>query len=215
MPIRDYYLVLGVPRDEGNTGIRAAFRDLAKRHHPDHAGPEGATRFREVAEAYHVLGDVRARRDYDDELQRSEGRVAGAPFVDEPLDVFGPPGEACFEALLARFLSNFTTRGHPKAERAEPLVCHVLLSQQEARSGGVLPIAIPVLERCASCGGSGHVWPFPCIDCNASGSVRRRATIDVSIPPGVIPGTRFTAALDPIGIANVFLEVVVRTAVRR
>jgi molecular chaperone DnaJ len=211
---RDYYLVLGVSRDETDAGIRAAFRDLAKRHHPDRAGPEGAVRFREVADAYRVLGDGAARRAYDEALRRS-GRVrrsAPMPFVDEALDVFGEPGHPFAEALLARFLGNFSTRGHPKAERAEPLVCHVLLSQDEARAGGVLPIRVPVLERCASCGGSGHIWPFPCIDCNASGTIQRNALVEVHIPPEVASGTRFHASLDRVGIRNLFLEVIVRVA---
>jgi DnaJ-class molecular chaperone len=172
-----------------------------------------------VAEAYRVLGDARARRDYDARLRRSEPvgarpRVA-PPFSDEPLDVFGAGGADAAEALLARFLRNFTGRGRPKSEHAEPLVCHVLLSPEEARTGGVLPIAIPILERCANCGGSGHIWPFPCIDCNATGSVRGVARAEVHIPPGVTTGTRFAASLERIGIANLFLEVAVRVADRR
>jgi molecular chaperone DnaJ len=227
VPIRDHYTVLGVPRDENPAGIRAAFRDLAKRHHPDRAGPEGTLRFREIADAYRVLGDARARRAYDENVRRSEAiarlaksqrrarRPAPDSFVDESLDVFGEPGQPSAEALLARFLSNFTTRGHPKAERAEPLVCHVLLSQDEARAGGLLPIRIPILARCASCGGSGHVWPFPCIDCGASGMVQRSADVGVRIPSGVISGSRFTAALERVGVANLYLEVLVEVASRR
>jgi len=51
MATRNYYLVLGVPRGESNAGIRAAFRDLVKHHHPDQSGVEDAKRFREVVEA--------------------------------------------------------------------------------------------------------------------------------------------------------------------
>ncbi len=222
MPDRDYYIVLGISRDENAVGIRAAFRDLAKRHHPDRAGPEGASRFREVAEAYRVLGDSTARRHYDEQLRRSQGSAyaiprppraaAPEPFVDEPLDVFGDPPPPFAEALLARFLGNFRTSGHPKAERAEPLVCHVLLSGEEARTGGMLPIRIPVLARCRWCRGTGHVWPFPCIACNASGTVQRRATVELRIPAGVTSGSRFTAGLERLGIANLYLEVLVRVA---
>lgn len=228
MSARDHYFVLGVSRDESAAGIRAAFRDLVKRHHPDRAGPAGTVRFLEIADAYRVLGDAAARRAYDASLRRRESgglsvpvhrrrghRSAPDPFTDEPLDVFGEPGQTFAEALLARFLGNFSTRGHAKAERAEPLVCHVLLSQDEARSGGVLPIRVPVLERCALCGGSGHVWPFPCIDCNASGTIQRDALVEVRIPSGVASEARFTAPLDRVGIRNLFLEVVVRVAPQR
>src|SRR5262249_44980799 len=60
----DYYLVLGVSRDETSRGIRDAYRQLAKRHHPDLAGPEQAEAFRELVEAYEVLSDAEKRRRY-------------------------------------------------------------------------------------------------------------------------------------------------------
>jgi molecular chaperone DnaJ len=56
MMMKNYYLVLGVPRDEQDPrGIRDAYRQLAKEYHPDRAGPEGATALRDVVEAYEVL----------------------------------------------------------------------------------------------------------------------------------------------------------------
>jgi hypothetical protein len=42
---KDYYIILGIPRDESAAGIHSAYRDLAKRHHPDVAGPSSAGRF--------------------------------------------------------------------------------------------------------------------------------------------------------------------------
>ena len=227
MATRNYYVVLGVPRGESKAGIRAAFRDLVKRHHPDRAGVEDAKRFREVVEAYRTLADPEIRKAYDEELSRREeggpvrirrGRpVAGGwaepePLVSEPLDVFGAPEEVrpSFEALFERMLRNFTGRGVPKAERAESLTCQVLLTPEEAARGGVLPIRFPVFEPCASCGGSGHTMLFPCLDCGASGIVEMPATVRVRIPPGVAPGSRFTAPLARIGIRNLVLEVLVR-----
>ena len=56
MMMKNYYLILGVPRDEQDPrGIRDAYRQLAKQYHPERAGPEGATAFRDVVEAYEVL----------------------------------------------------------------------------------------------------------------------------------------------------------------
>jgi curved DNA-binding protein CbpA len=62
MAPRNYYVVLGVASDETEHGVRTAFRDLAKRYHPDRIGPRGAAPFREIAEAYEVLGDPERRR---------------------------------------------------------------------------------------------------------------------------------------------------------
>jgi molecular chaperone DnaJ len=72
MEERDHYVVLGVARDASPQAIRSAFRALAKSHHPDRAGPESATRFARIYEAYATLSDAAARRAYDAELARRE-----------------------------------------------------------------------------------------------------------------------------------------------
>jgi DnaJ-class molecular chaperone len=227
METRNHYAVLGVPRTESTAGIRAAFRDLVKRHHPDRAGGEDANRFRDLVGAYRVLADPESRRAYDEDLRRQEqgdpvrirrGRAAGGgwvepePLVPEPLDVFGAPGEIrpSYDALFERMLRNFTGRGVPKAERPEPITCQVLLTPEEAVRGGVLPIRFPLFEACPSCGGSGHTMVFPCLDCGASGIVEAPATVRIRIPPGVRSGSRFTAPLAGIGIRNLVLEVLIR-----
>ena len=64
---RDYYEVLGVPRDADETQIKKAFRKLAQVHHPDRNqdDPEAEDKFKELAEAYEVLSDSQRRRTYD------------------------------------------------------------------------------------------------------------------------------------------------------
>jgi curved DNA-binding protein len=63
---RDYYEVLGVPRDADEDRLKKAFRSLARKHHPDVSKDEGAeARFKEVNEAYSVLSDPEKRRKYD------------------------------------------------------------------------------------------------------------------------------------------------------
>ena len=63
---RDYYEVLGVPRDADAKAIKDAFRTLALRYHPDrNKEPDAEERFKEIAEAYAVLSDPKKRADYD------------------------------------------------------------------------------------------------------------------------------------------------------
>lgn len=63
---RDYYEVLGVPRDAGAEQLQQAYRKLARRHHPDvNKDPAAEERFKEINEAYHVLSDPDTRRRYD------------------------------------------------------------------------------------------------------------------------------------------------------
>lgn len=62
---RDYYAVLGLPRGATEAEIKRAFRDLARKHHPDVNPGDGGEAFREINEAYAVLSDPRARARYD------------------------------------------------------------------------------------------------------------------------------------------------------
>ena len=62
MALKDYYMILGIPRGESNAGIRAAYRDLAKQYHPDVGGTADAGRFRELTEAYEVLSRYRSSK---------------------------------------------------------------------------------------------------------------------------------------------------------
>ena len=147
MARKDYYLLLGISRGESPNGIRKAFRDLARRHHPDHAGPAGTPMFRDVVEAYRVLSDPQRRREYDAE-QGTPTRIhtSGSANVRkardhayfEDLDLFDASRiSSGSEQLFEHILRNFVLPGLPKSERAEPLLCDIALSPDEARQGGV------------------------------------------------------------------------------
>src|SRR3989337_2195446 len=92
---RDYYEVLGVPRDADGKRIKDAFRELALKYHPDRNQSPGAEdRFKEVAEAYAVLSDPKKRAEYD-----ARGYAGVAGFTPEDLfagidfgDIFGGVG---------------------------------------------------------------------------------------------------------------------------
>ncbi|WP_376796134.1 DnaJ domain-containing protein [Thermogemmatispora sp.] len=61
----NYYAILGVPADADQETIKRAYRQLARRYHPDLAGPEGATQMKRINRAYAVLGDPQKRQQYD------------------------------------------------------------------------------------------------------------------------------------------------------
>src|SRR3954470_158990 len=88
MEYRDYYATLGVPRTATQAEIKKAFRKLARKHHPDvNASDRGGAeaRFKEVNEAYDVLGDPEKRKLYDqlganwEAYQRAGSGPQGAP----------------------------------------------------------------------------------------------------------------------------------------
>jgi len=66
--VKDYYRVLGIPRTADEAAIKAAFRRMARRYHPDVAtNPRAAHRFPEIVEAYEVLSYPERRQQYDRE----------------------------------------------------------------------------------------------------------------------------------------------------
>ena len=87
---RDYYDILGLDRSASEAEIKRAFRRLAFKYHPDRNSEDGAeARFKEINEAYEVLGDPEKRKRYDelganwkhyDEWQRQGGQAQGQPF---------------------------------------------------------------------------------------------------------------------------------------
>jgi len=85
---RDYYVVLGVTRDATEADIKRAFRELARKHHPDVNPDDGGEQFREINEAYAVLCDREARARYDRWGHADEGASGLSAVVDAAQEMF-------------------------------------------------------------------------------------------------------------------------------
>jgi molecular chaperone DnaJ len=225
MASKDYYLILGISRRENFRAIQDAFRELAKRYHPDRAGPEGTRQFQDIQEAYEVLSDPEKRKSYNYELEQGEIRIHSRP---EP--IFSRPASKpeplvpemmsvlrdfetirpSFEPLFERFLRNFTRENIPKGERLESLNVEVILSPEEAAGGVAIPVGVPVFYNCRQCGGSGRDWLFPCIDCNAQGIIEAEETVRVYIPPMVPDRAIIEVPIHGLGIHNFYLRLHIR-----
>ncbi len=170
---RDYYEVLGVPRDASDEEIKRAFRRAAQRHHPDVDTTEGAEdRFKELNEAYRVLSDRQRRTAYDmfghagvdgTSAGGSEGFGGG----------FGPFGDI-FDAFFGGQPTGSRTRRRVVA--GADLRYDMTIEFAEAVHGVIKEISFPVLVRCATCDGSGAEpgsQPETCPECNGTGEKRR------------------------------------------
>jgi DnaJ-class molecular chaperone len=213
MERKTYYMVLGVSRSESANGIRARYRFLAKKLHPDVAGEQATRAFQEVSEAYNVLSDPERRREYNRGLSRAENdeaipvvNVRGQPrtIVGDPVTILGNPESLfpSFEAVYERFLRNFTGLGVPKSEQVEGLGFEVLLTRQEALHGCVVPVGVPVFRRCPQCGGSARDGVSACSYCRQQGLVETEEIVGVRIPPLPASGSVFELPLGGLGIHN-------------
>ncbi len=166
---RDYYEVLGVTRGASVEEIKRAYRQLARKYHPDvNKEPEAEARFKEVAEAYEVLSDDRKRQLYDQfghaGMQAGAGGMGG--FEGFP---FGDIGD-----LFESFFGGAPTRRGP--QRGADLRVRLDLTFEEAVFGAEKELEIPRWETCLICGGNGAEPgkpPVRCPACGGSGEIRR------------------------------------------
>jgi DnaJ-class molecular chaperone len=225
MARKDYYLILGVSRGENFRGVQEAFRDLAKRYHPDLAGPEETRRFQDLQEAYETLSDPSKRNLYNHDLEQDEITIHSRPepifsrppsrpepLIPEPMSVLRGFASIrpSFEPLYERFLRNFTGERIPKGERLEALNVDLILSPEETARDVTVPVGVPVFYTCRQCAGSGRDWLFPCVNCNAQGIIEEEKTVRVSIPPMVPDGTIIEVPIDGLGIHNFYLRLHIR-----
>ena len=169
---QDYYQLLGIPRGADDATIKAAYRRLAKEHHPDrHNGcTEREARFKAINEAYDVLKDPQKRAAYD--------RFGSAAFRNGGADTFGEGGFNGFSDIFSTIFGDFMDpRGQRQnAARGADLRYDLELTLEEAFSGAEKTISINALAKCESCGGRGCMrtdnCASTCSTCGGMGKVR-------------------------------------------
>lgn len=198
MATKDYYAVLGVSPSASQDEIKKHYRKLAKKNHPDanQSDPKAAERFKEISEAYNVLGTPAKRKQYDDMRrlgafggfggaggQRRPGGApsggpppggAGGSFRFEDFDVGGIGG------LGDLFGSMFGDRGGRASsrqrgpERGQTIEATLEIPFRVAALGGKVPIEIEVREECSTCHGTGGAPGATfktCSECQGRGTI--------------------------------------------
>jgi molecular chaperone DnaJ len=217
MQTRDFYVVLGVSRNADPSEIKTAYRRLVKLYHPDAAPCAQVDKFLEVQDAYDCLSDPEARGQLDEKLQgpakqaEPRVRVRERPATRARAVPRGePPGPAVWSELddfFAGWVPGVFGAG-PDAAREKDLYAELVLSREEARAGGMLPLQIPVEQGCAECKGT-LTGPLGCPVCQGRGRVVDYHCIEVSVPPGVDDGTLARIPLTDLGLRKVSLLLLV------
>lgn len=213
--MKDYYFILQVDSKASQEEIRKAHRRLVLRYHPDMSGEPDAAKFREVQEAYEILGDEEKRKAYNHERKTFEQRrrasedlVYGRPVrLFEDFGTIVPGLDEIFDHIRRNFFG--LSR---KVEPVRDLHVEVILDPEEAALGGDLPLEVPLYLRCPRCGGSGGDFPFLCSICRGEGWQWAPRKVTIQIPPGVRDGSLFRFGLGHFGIHNLHLDVTIRVA---
>jgi molecular chaperone DnaJ len=175
MAKRDYYEVLGVQRGASDADLKAAFRKLAMKHHPDRnpGDRECEHRFKELNEAYDVLKDGQKRAAYDRfghaAFEHGAGMGGGAGFGAEFASTFADIFDDLFGMGGAR-----RARGSGR-ERGNDVRYSMEISLEEAFVGKTAQIRVPTSVTCEACSGMGAragTKPKTCATCNGHGKIR-------------------------------------------
>jgi curved DNA-binding protein len=213
---KDYYAVLGVPRTAPDADIKKAFRKLAREYHPDVAKDKkrAEEKFKEVNEAYEVLGDPTKRQRYD---QLGSNWKSGAEFRPPP----GWGGARRSNAGGADFEFNFGGTGFSDffeqvfgarrggaggagfsggadeanfAARGADLESDIMVTLEEALQGSVRTVNVRHAVECEACSGTGRRGQRLCGVCGGAGRVHKSESYQVKVPAGVSPGQRLRLA---------------------
>jgi molecular chaperone DnaJ len=186
---RDYYEVLGVPKNAGKGDIKNAYRKLALQYHPDRNKSQGAEeRFKEISEAYAVLSDDDKRKRYDTYGHVGTEEVFRGSEANFE-EIFKDMGFGGFRDIFEQF---FGSRGGVGRGSSDPfgfgfnfggarqkgrdILYDIDLSLEDVLKGKKDEIELPTMDRCTNCNGTGAApgtKPRKCTVCNGQGQTRR------------------------------------------
>ena len=209
--MKDYYKILEVEEKASQDEIKKSYRSLSKKYHPD-VNPEGAEKFKDIAEAYDTLGNVDKRTQYDQNKNN--------PFN-------GYNGNTSFEDIFSQMFGNRANFQQQRRKSVPDKIVKVQITPIESYKGvekkiqymkdnqcgtcsgsggdrqvcgscngvgfqiksfGTGFMAQQIRQACGTCGGRGYTLVHKCHTCNGQGSKSEIGTVNFKLPKGVDSG---------------------------
>ena len=218
MNYKNYYDVLGIPKNAPEKDIKSAYRKLARKWDPD-ANPDNAAaaeeKFKEVQEAYEVLGDSEKRKKYDmlgsnwqqaarqAEQQRRYRNAQSEAFHFNFGDLggagnAGAGGPSGFSDFFDMFFSGIGRRNTAQSagfsQRGQDLETTIELTLRDVHDGGKKSVSLQVEDVCPRCRGTGTDRGNLCVQCHGTGRLLTNKKFEVTIPKGIGEGQRIRLA---------------------
>lgn len=220
---KDYYQILGVDRAATDKDVKKAYRQLARKYHPDvNPGNQAAeAKFKEINQAFEVLSDPEKRKKYDrygeqwehaEEFARasaaSQGRTQWRQARTDPRTAYEFEDMGDLGSIFDNLFKGFHTAGSGAQQFSKPsnIQDTIEVSLEEAASGATRMFQLHSEELCPACRGTGMAGPKGniCSGCGGIGKVQRMKRIEVKIPKGVTDGSRIRLAGEgPMGRGGV------------
>ena len=192
---RDYYEVLGVDKNSSPADIKAQYRKLALKFHPDrNKSAEAGEHFKEISEAYAVLSDQQKRQTYDqyghqgiDGRYSQEDIFQGGNFNFN--DLFGGSGGG-FDSIFENLFGSRDGYGGSNRGRGADLLYETQITLEDVLHGKKLEIDVKNNIKCEICGGDGcrpGTSKTRCSSCNGQGQVRQQRKMGFASFVTVVP----------------------------
>jgi molecular chaperone DnaJ len=200
---REFYVVLGMSPDADLGEIKSVYRKLIRLYHPDVApqSPDQAKPTSDQAASESDKPVVVDRSQRPPVVARSEAETQ--QLVEQTEGLFTE-----LDDCLAGWVPGFFRTGRQMPKRKD-LYVELLLAPSEASAGGMIPLRVPVERRCPDCSGVHIPGALICQTCQGRGRVLSYHAIEVSVPPGVVEGTRVKLSLRDVGLPESDLNVLV------
>lgn len=214
MQFQDYYSVLGVSRTASDADIKRAYREQARKLHPDvNDNSDAEERFKTLNEAHQVLSDPEKRSRYDrfgadweryqsasdngaasDFSQWYSGQTSSNPNVRFDYRTTGGEGFSDFFETLFGSAGRASRTQRRSPRRGDDHEYPIEIALSDAFSGTTRAFDLQVPQVCAACNGTGSAQGSICFACEATGTTQKRSRIEVSIPAGIRDGQRVRVA---------------------
>ena len=192
---KDYYAILGIPKGADEKEIKAAYRKLARKYHPDvnPNDPEAENKFKEISEAYAVLSDPERRRGYDAYgVDPQQGGIPTGGYQGGTED-FGGFGDI-FGRFFGGFGDGLFAGMHPNAQPRDAEI-PVTISLDEVDKGTKRTLNYQTQDACPQCKGTGMVRTrggeqMNCPQCGGTGLTVASRKVEITIPIGIQSGKK-------------------------
>lgn len=203
---KDLYKVLNLTYEATAEEIKASFRKLARKYHPDVAAEEGdVSKFKEIKEAYDVLSDEASRKkydvlhgfykekikkDYEREVKRKNKYEEYVKKAKQHSQNAEPFGKSFNEALDNLFHAKKGTAQAEAPIKGEDINIDLTITCFEAANGTNRKVNILHTQPCPNCAGRKFINEAQCAMCKGTGTISLQKKINVKIPKGVTQGSK-------------------------
>ena len=212
---KNYYEILEVSVDSSTAEIKAAYRKLARKYHPDiNKSPEAIDKFKEISAAYETLSNPIEREKYnilkgifEPQKTKTSSQQAQEEYKNATKNPPPPAQEKTkkeppekksrefnlikfFKYLNAKLKKQKRAKENKKPQKGQNITTDVTISPEEVITGSKRIINVLTTQTCPKCNGHKFINGGKCSECNGSGDVSRRKKITVTIPKGIKDGAK-------------------------